>query len=333
MTELSVLVEQPRYVDACRDYVIKNGASDPQLAIARYLCGQADWGLSKKSDGHRVIVEFDGQEMRAYNRALQPMTVSDKNPDPILPKPALALKQLGKPFVLDGEAIGGRGHWSQYFVFNVLEWDRQRLDNVPYRRRLSMLVRMADYLGVPFTPDPVVGGLPLQFVGAELDPARKLALLDEFRQRVPVEEGVIFRQMDASLTHGKTTTVLKYPFITELDCFGYYWNPPGKGTLKGGSVAAAVYWKDQQVHIANIRSGFSHTQLDEMEAALKMGQRPVLKVGFLGKRTVGIDLVQPRCLEIRDDKQAEACGGDQLVSLLGQDRAALFDQRVPLTLF
>ena len=60
----------------------------------------------------------------------------------------------------------------------------------------------------------------------------------------------------------------------------------------------------------------------QVQTALAAGQQPVLTVGFLPARTVGIQLVEPKLLRLRADKAAAACTTDQLGEALG-DRAAL----------
>jgi len=49
-------------------------------------------------------------------------------------------------------------------------------------------------------------------------------------------------------------------------------------------------------------------------------------VRFLGKRTIGILLNQPRCEETRTDKLDTQDVSRQLIELLGSDREVLFDE-------
>lgn len=83
--------------------------------------------------------------------------------------------------------------------------------------------------------------------------------------------------------------------------------------------------------IGGLRSGLNYDRLTLLEEVLEAGEHAVLKVAFLGKRTIGISLNQPRCLEIRDDKLPHHCISDQLIHFLGEDRRRLFDAAVPVS--
>lgn len=78
-------------------------------------------------------------------------------------------------------------------------------------------------------------------------------------------------------------------------------------------------------------SGLNYDRLTHLEEVLKAGDRAVLKVSFLGKRTIGIKLNQPRCLEVRDDKLPDQCISDQLIHFLGEDRRLLFDAAITVS--
>ncbi|HEU5378490.1 MAG TPA: hypothetical protein VFV38_23970, partial [Ktedonobacteraceae bacterium] len=88
--------------------------------------------VSEKANGERCLVEFDGKELRAYNR-IGRLTSAP-------PEGAYALCQLGHAFVLDGERLI-REQAGHYVVFDVLEWKGEDITNLPYRTRLTRLVR------------------------------------------------------------------------------------------------------------------------------------------------------------------------------------------------
>lgn len=311
-------IEKPSHINSIR----QNGENYEQL-VAR-LITHPHYGLSEKQDGHRVLVRSNGKQMIGYNGPA-PMIISKINPKPLCPIPAAKLLATGKSFLVDGEAIGGRGNWSHYIVFNILEWDGDDLTGISQLEREQFMVYQADVLDIPISSSPKLQEGPLQILRSTLGSVTKQLLYDDLRARKPPVEGVIFRDMEAVTVNGRTKFILKYPFLCEMDVVGYKWNCAGAGTFKGGSVGAGFYHNGQFTHIANVRSGFSHSELDFMKEALEAGERPVFKVQFLGKRTTGRDLVQPRNTGIRDDKAPEECISQQFFDLMGDDRQRLFE--------
>lgn len=311
-------IEKPSHINS-----VRQDGEDYECLVAR-LITHPHYGLSEKQDGHRVLVKSDGKQMVGYN-GLAPMVISKINPRPLCPRPAAGLMVSGKSFLVDGEAIGGRGNWSHYIIFNILEWEGDDLTDWPQHDRDHFMTYQAEVFDIPISSSPRFQDGPLQFLSSTCVRGSKQLLYDDLKSRKPPVEGVIFRNMYAQTAIGRTTSILKYPFLCEMDVVGYRWNRAGAGTLKGGSVGAGFYHNGQFTHIANVRSGFSHSELDFMEDALDRGERPVFKVEFLGKRTVGRNLVQPRNKGIRDDKLPEGCISQQFFDLMGDERKRLFE--------
>jgi hypothetical protein len=78
--------------------------------------------------------------------------------------------------------------------------------------------------------------------------------------------------------------------------------------------------------VANTDADVAH-----LGVLLAQGHQPVLQVSFLKARTVGIILVEPTTsiTQLRTDKTADECTIDQLLAVVGWDRASMIDDARP----
>lgn len=105
---------------------------------------------------------------------------------------------------------------------------------------------------------------------------------------------------------------------------------PGIGT---GSVRLGLVRPRYRamVEIGCVRSGLRDADVARLGVLLAQGHKPVLTISFLKARTVGIILVEPTIsiTQLRTDKTAEECTTDQLLDVLGRDRASMIDDARP----
>ncbi|MBF6611610.1 MAG: WGR domain-containing protein [Chloroflexi bacterium] len=283
----------------------------------------AEYGVTEKVNGTRCVVSFDGVNLRAYNRR--------GVEQPTVPDAARSLVELHEPFMVDGERMEGASAGA-YAIFDLLEWGCQSVRDWPYSHRIEKL------------KDALIGAGLIKRAGATL--ARNvtavpgLALLipateQEDKQAVMSEvmlasgEGIVVRTLDAPSLQGDTRYERKYKFVAEVDAI-VIGIKPGIGT---GSVRLGLLRPTDGaiIDVGCVRSGLRDADIAHLGALLAQGKEPVLTVSCLKARTVGISLVEPRTsiLHLRDDKSASECTTNQLVELLGQDRAAMIDNARP----
>lgn len=283
------------------------------------LLQDPDYGLTEKVDGERCIIVFDGQELAAFNRkGKQMMTV---------PAGALHLRQLGCRFVIDGERMMGAlaGH---FVAFDLLEWGEEPFTAWSYVRRITTLEEAMLNAGLLLEDRST----PTHLLARSNSACSDLALLvaapgEQYGQRVinavraASGEGIIVR----NLTGDYQMSPLKFKFVTDLEAFVIAANDG----LEAGSLKFGLVRPDGAViEIANVRSGFNAAEINAVRQMLDRGERPVFKVTYLPKRTVGLLLVEPKSgmSMLRSDKDAAECTTDQL----GEEKAELVAQAKPL---
>lgn len=309
------------------DHIGRYGKVDKFLDDPKY-------GMSQKVDGIQCVVVIDPDDadpIKCYNKGRGLMTYSSTNASLIYPVGAQILRELGVKLVVAGEGIGGRGHWDRFHVFNIMYYDEHILIDQPWYVRESIMGRLAAALQVPFSPFPETKGgsaSSLQFISTVREPHKKREYYEQLRNLKPPVEGVIFRDVEGLTADRKDGSVIKHPFVQQMDVVAYAWNPAGKGTTNGGSVKIAVYHQGEYVAIGNVRSGFTNTELLYLEEEMKHKRPVVFTAEFLGKRTVGVDLVQPRNIRIRDDKLPHECTGEQFAEVFGAKRMATLNKRL-----
>ena len=287
-------------------------------------CLNADeYGITEKVNGTRCVVSFDGATLRAYNRrGLEQPTVPDA---------ARPLAQLGEPFAVDGERMEGNSAGG-YVIFDLLEWGGQSVRDCPYGRRIETL------------KDVLIGSGLIRQAGATV--ARNIAAVPGLALLIPATgqedkravmsevmqadgEGIIVRTLDAPSLQGDTRYERKYKFVAEVDAI-VIGIKPGIGT--GSARLGLLRPRDGAIiEVGCVRSGLRDGDISHLGALVAQGKQPVLAVSFLKARTVGINLVEPATslLHLRNDKSASECTTDQLIELLGQDRAAMIDNARP----
>lgn len=294
--------------------LVKAVAFDQMMALFR-----EGYTVSEKANGERCLVEFNGIEMVAYNRKGHLVSVP--------PEGALILQRLGHPFVADGERLM-RDNSGQYVVFDVLEWDGEDMTALPYRKRLTRLVRGMHRAGllkdVHLTPtiaqaqqNSVIPHLSV-LLGVQGEP-----MVQNVLQEIQAVggEGVVIRSLNASYARGG----FKYKFLEDIDAFVIGIEPG----ISAGSLILAMVRPDQAIiEVGHVRSGLTDADIERVRSMLMQGQNPVFRVTYLPASTIGITLVQPKtsmnCL--RTDKAAHECTTDQF----GQEKATVIAQACPV---
>ena len=273
----------------------------------------SSYGLSEKANGHRCFIDYDGSILRAYNRKGDLVSAP--------PEQAQALCRLGHPFVIDGERLlGEQAGW--FAAFDVLEWKGERLLHMPYRDRMTRLVRGMRAAGLlhseRITPllrqawenSTVPGlGVLLAVQGA----ARAGAVLTEVE--ATGLEGVVLRHLSAPYAEAG----FKYKVLAEVDAFVIGMVP---GVSAGSLTLAMVRAEDRAIiEVGHVRSGLNDAEVRAVQTLVEQarqgkGTYPVFRVSYLPASTNGLSLVQPKtsmeCL--RDDKTPQECTTGQLGS-------------------
>lgn len=289
------------------------------LAEAEALLEAGEWGVSEKVNGERCLVEMTAEgEMKAYNRKGQPVST--------LPEGARVLAGINQPFLVDGERLPG----GCYVVFDLMELNGGDVRTMPYEVRIGLLESRLQ------SQDILVGGGggPVACVGDYRQHEGKLVLLAAQRHgkgdlveqiRESGGEGLIFRRMSAPYKPGDTTDVLKFKYLTDIDCIVLGIKP---GVATGSAILGLVRPSDGAIiEVGNVRGGLTDAHLATLGEMLARGERPVLKVEYLPIRTVGIRLVEPKTSlrQLRTDKLPEECTTDQF----DQAKAALIAAAKP----
>lgn len=279
-----------------------------------------DYGVTEKANGTRCVVSFDGTTLRSFNRrGIEQLTVPDA---------AQALASLGFSFVLDGERMEG-AHAGGYVIFDALELFGESVRNLSYLRRIETLSGILCGATDQFL---------LQSAGPRICDSQSdvpgLALLvpatsAEDKRDVLVDvleaggEGVIIRTLSASYAQGNDKHTRKLKYLADVDAIVIGVKPGiGTGSVRLGLIRPA---DGAVIEIGSVRSGLRDADIAQLTQLLAGGKQPVLSVSFLLARTVGITLVEPTTSisNLRDDKLAVDCTTDQLVEVLGADRASM----------
>jgi hypothetical protein len=142
-------------------------------------------------------------------------------------------------------------------------------------------------------------------------------------------EGIIVCTLDGPSLSGDTRYERKYEFVAEIDAVVLGIKPGiGAGSVRLGLIRP----RDRAtIEIGCVRSGLRDADVAHLGALLTQGHHPVLTISFLKARTVGINLVEPTTsiLQLRADKSADECTTQQLLDLLGQERAPMIDDAQP----
>lgn len=309
----SVMETPLRYV-ACTVRAVDEGRLQ-QLLV------DPGFGITEKVNGERCLVVFDGQDLRAYNRKGKQMSVP--------PAGALHLRQLGCPFVIDGERLTGdlAGH---YVAFDLLEWGAEPYIALPYSQRVLTLVQALLKAGLTWEAVPT----PTYLRACDNSTVDNLALLAPVTGseragrtleavQVASGEGVVLR----SLSGDYASSPLKYKFVTDIDVFVIGVNTG----LSAGSLGLGLvrHTDGAVIAVGNVRAGLSDNDVNAVRTMLAGGVRPVFTVTYLPARTVDIQLVEPRTgmALLRSDKDASECTTEQF----GPEKADAIARAIPLT--
>ncbi|MCC6628220.1 MAG: hypothetical protein IT340_12565 [Chloroflexi bacterium] len=296
----------------------------PAALVEAYLA-DAGWGLTEKVNGERCLVRVAAGTLQAFNRRGQPQ--------PGRPAGVERLVGLADQLVLDGERLAG-----VYALFDLLALDGESLRDRPYAERIALLAERLLAGGL------LARGAPT--LAAARDGARvpDLALLapavtaDAKRTTYAAlaaagAEGVIFRQVAGPSREGPNPSPHegKVKFVAELDAIVIgVRRGAAAGSLRLGLVRPA---DGAVIEVGTVRSGLTDDDVAAIAALVQAGQRPVLTITYLPARTVGLTLVEPTTSRraLRSDKAAADCTTEQVLDVLGEDRAALIAGASPVT--
>ena len=301
--------------------VVAKAASLPAYTVSHVLpldqpalqAAAADprYGVQEKVNGERTVVAYDGTQLTVYNRrGVMQSTV---------PAAALALTSLGVPFALDGERMTGMDAGS-YVIFDLLAWEGEDVRYLPYAERISLLAAQLSGSGLCITASPTyqpTGSPQLALLTVASDAATAQSTITAVE--AAGGEGVIVRELAAAYVSGDTRTVRKFKFRADLDAIVIGVKP---GVATGSVQLGLIRPTDGKlIPIGNVRSGLRDCDINRLAAMLAAGEQPVLTVGYLPIRTVGIQLVEPTTsiAALRNDKLAAECLTDQF----GPAKAAL----------
>lgn len=237
------------------------------------------WLIEPKWDGHRVIIDYRGDEPKILNRKGQPYSAG-----PFRIRVASHLRGT----VIDGEYLPQE---RRYHAFDLLYSDEAGDDDLEYARplaeRYTLLAAALDCM-----PDRIY--LVMRHIASSEWIAHYRAYALSGR---PID-GVLFKRADSPYTPGRTTDWLKYKFVDEIDCAVTALNIDNKSNCE------LTLW--DPLSEQNFAVGKASTS---GKLGVKVGS--VVTVRFL--KFTGVRLREPRIVRVRDDKTPHECGIDQLI--------------------
>ncbi|MDP2344268.1 MAG: WGR domain-containing protein [Deltaproteobacteria bacterium] len=240
------------------------------------------WCGQQKLDGNRVLLHVASDRQFGTNRNGQETSV-----------PADVLEGVGSlPLgtIIDGELIS-----SEYWAFDVLRIGTEDLTALGYVERWQ---RLSDDL------EPGFSG-PLQVTALAVTTKEKRAL----HQRLTLAraEGIVFKQKSAPYKSGRPSsggTQRKCKFTKSADVVIV--------ENAGNAYRMVVKEKKGWFDVGKVFSGTTNESRAEIDKALAAGERVVAEVRYL-YATADFQLFQPVLQRLRDDKEPDECGKDQLV--------------------
>jgi ATP-dependent DNA ligase len=231
--------------------------------------------------------------------------------------------------VVDGERLI-RDQAGHYVLFDVLEWDGEDMTTLPYRLRMTRLVRGLHRAGLlkEARLTPTIAQAQANSTTPHLSvllgvqgEAPTQAVLQEIQ--AAGGEGVVIRSLDASYAAGG----FKYKFLEDIDAFVIGIEP---GVSEGSLILGMVRSSDRAIiEVGRVRSGLIDANIQEVRGMLLRGANPVFRVTYLPASTIGIALVQPKTSMdgLRTDKAAKDCTTDQF----GTEKAPIIAQARPVS--
>jgi bifunctional non-homologous end joining protein LigD len=254
-----------------------------EAGYEKYLAwSEDDWGLQEKIDGKKIVVTWDGGNVSTTNKKGELIASSPSFIKEL--KKALA----GKPSMLiDGEQIG-----TNYFVYDILEYDGSDMRGMTYERRYDRLCNL-----FPWTNPEQISGIirvPL-YTGAQ-----KREMFEQFKALN--KEGVVFKRLASKFTAGKShTDMWKWKWTATCSCRVAN-RATGKHSvgleLLDMDIGALATWRD----VGNCTIG-QNTPLPPVHSVIEVKYLYAFRHGCL---------YQPRYIGPRDDIDEEECRTTQL---------------------
>ena len=153
-----------------------------------------DWYAQQKHDGKRMVLEWDGRALKAYNKkGLQcgcPVGYEQ------------AVENSARSFVLDGESVG-----EIYWAFDLLSFNGIDQRNQPYQERFRKLQELEAAF---------IGSLAIQVVMTADNREQKRNLLRVLKAEG--REGIVFKTKYAPYQPGIHPTQVKFKFTATCTC-------------------------------------------------------------------------------------------------------------------
>jgi bifunctional non-homologous end joining protein LigD len=233
-----------------------------------------DYCAQEKMDGHHKLVRKVGDNIEGINKkgliTGLPETVTTE------------LRIVPGSFVTDGEQIG-----DDYHVFDLLEWNTENLQPMPYRQRRAYLMEL------------LAGSLlhHVRLVGTAFTTEQKTELWERLRREK--REGIVFKRLDAPHAPGKPNNggpQLKFKFVATVSAI----------------VAKINQKRSVEVGLFNGRSLVScgNVTIPANHQIPKVGD--VVEVRYLYAYRESLALYQPVYLGPRDDVEPGECIVQQL---------------------
>jgi predicted DNA-binding WGR domain protein len=279
------------------------------------------WGVSEKLDGERCVCVIKDGTVVAFNSKGQRVSAP--------PVAAQRLLDLGMDLMVDGERLTRDGTGS-YALFDCLEMGGENLRPLPFAERIGRLVQAVCSIGDLLAQAPAATLAldlwcpnALYLLTSEADPDQGHVLVEAVRARGG--EGIILRDLDGPYVAGDTKHITKCKFVSDLEAFCLRVTP---GVATGSVTLGLVRPSDGRIfEVCNVRSGLRDADLAVLGACIERGERPVLSVNYLGARSVGLKLVEPRTdmTRLREDRTWQDC----VIGQMGPAKVALFAAQYP----
>lgn len=232
-----------------------------------------DWMWNPKYDGHRVIIDYLGDEPKILNRKGLPYSA---RPFKVKVPPKM------KGWMIDGEYV-----WNckepYVFVFDVLAVRGDPIMDYPYSKRISFLDIAQNTAGFTWS-----------YPRFDVPQDKRLESLKSH----PLIDGIVFKRVDSIYIPGRTTTWLKYKFTSSLDLVVTDLNIDDKANC--------------EISVMDDTEGRTFPIGRASTTGMKIKKGDVVTVRFLEFTKRG-RLREPRIVEVRGDKTPIECTVDQLI--------------------
>jgi bifunctional non-homologous end joining protein LigD len=231
-----------------------------------------EWLLQSKFDGVRFMLYKKGQKVGAYNR---------KGSNCSIPTVIWNDVQKLKDFFLDGELVG-----ENYYIFDILEYEEKKLENLSLIERLKYLENFNSI-------SKNIHVANSYYTNQEKKEFYKKAIKDN-------EEGIVFKRKQASYYAGRPASggnYIKYKFYATCSCFVTNINE-GKRSVKLGLLDGK-----KLIDCGKVTIPVNHEVPD-------IGS--IVEIRYLYAYKQSGNLYQPTYLGMRSDIQDSDCQKKQL---------------------